>query len=370
MRGTNGKTEIAADPVDAAKSSGLRYVTDEIAGLRRKRSGPTFRYFDQKDKPIKDKETLARIKSLAIPPAWTDVWISPYAHSHLQATGRDARGRKQYRYHKRWRAVRDQTKYDHMILIGRKLPALRLQVARDLALPGLPREKVIATVVKLLETTFIRVGNEEYARQNRSFGLTTLRNQHVKVKGGTIYFRFRGKSRVGHELELANPRLARIVKQCQEMPGQQLFEYVDENGKTRTVESSDVNDYLRAATGEDFTAKDFRTWAGTVLAARAFAGIDAITSEAQAKHSIAKAIDEVAKKLGNTRSVCQKCYVHPAIVSAYMEGMLGRKNGNGNGARRRIAAATTGLSAEERAVLKLLERQLKTANGKTARRAA
>jgi DNA topoisomerase-1 len=368
MNGSNGKIEIAADPVEAAKNSGLRYVTDEIAGFRRKRSGPTFRYFDQHNKAIKDKETLARVKSLAIPPAWTDVWISPYANSHLQATGRDARGRKQYRYHKRWRQMRDETKYERMIVVGRKLPALRLQVTRDLALSGLPREKVIATVVKLLETTLIRVGNEEYARQNRSFGLTTLRNRHVKVKGDTIYFRFRGKSGVGHELELANPRLARIVKRCQEMPGQELFEYEDENGERRTVESSDVNDYLRSATGEDFTAKDFRTWAGTVLAARAFAAAEAFSSKAQAKRNIAKAIDEVAKKLGNTRSVCQKCYVHPAIVDAYMEGMLGRAYGNG--ARRHRAAASTNLSAEERAILKLLERQRKTANGKTAKRAA
>src|SRR5581483_8272703 len=368
MGGPNGKSETAADAVEAAKSSGLRYVSDEIAGFRRKRSGPIFHYFDQHDKPIKDKDTLARIKALAIPPAWAGVWISPYANSHLQATGRDARGRKQYRYHKRWRAVRDQTKYERMILVGEKLPALRVQVARDLSLPGLPREKVIATVVKLLETTFIRVGNEEYARQNGSFGLTTLRNRHVKVKGDTIYFRFRGKSGVGHELELANPRLARIVKRCQEMPGQELFAYEDENGETRTVESSDVNDYLRAATGEDFTAKDFRTWAGTVLAARAFAAAEAFLSEAQAKRNIGKAIDEVAKTLGNTRSVCQKCYIHPAIVSAYREGMLGRSNGHHS--RRHVAAASTGLSGEERAVLKLLKRRLKTANGKAATRAA
>jgi DNA topoisomerase-1 len=368
MGGANGKIETAADPVEAAKSSGLRYVTDEIAGLRRKRSGPTFRYFDQHNKPLKDKETLARIKALAIPPAWTDVWISPYANSHVQATGRDARRRKQYRYHKRWRAARDHTKYERMILVGEKLPSLRLQVARDLALQGLPREKVIATVVKLLETTFIRVGNEEYARENGSFGLTTLRNRHVKVKGDTIYFRFRGKSGVGHELELANPRLARIVKRCQEMPGQELFAYADENGETRTVESSDVNDYLRAATGEDFTAKDFRTWAGTVLAARAFAAAEAFSSKTQAKRNVGKAIDVVAKKLGNTRSVCQKCYIHPAIVSAYMEGVIGRSNGNH--VRRRARTASTGLSGEERAVLKLLRRRVKTANGKEAKRAA
>jgi DNA topoisomerase I len=365
MAGPNGKKiPIATDPVAAAKSSGLRYVTDETPGLRRKRSGTTFRYFDQHDKPVKDKDELARIKALAIPPAWTDVWISPYANSHVQATGRDARGRKQYRYHKRWREIRDQTKYDRMLLVGKKLPGLRQKVAQDLALSGLPREKIIATVVKLLETTFIRVGNEEYARQNRSYGLTTLRNNHVKVRGDTIYFRFRGKSGVGHELAFENPRLARIVKHCQDLPGQQLFTYVDENGEVRTVESSDVNDYLRAATGEDFTAKDFRTWAGTVLAARAFAALASFTSKTQAKNNVTRAIDEVAKKLGNTRSVCQKCYVHPGIVSAYMDGTLTATNGHRT--HRRVAAASVGLSAEERAVIRLLQRQLKTAgNGRS-----
>ena len=364
MAGPNGnKIDIVIDPVEAAKSSGLRYVTDDGPGFRRKRSGTTFRYFDVNDKPIKDKDELARIKALAIPPAWTDVWISPFANSHLQATGRDARGRKQYRYHKRWRKIRDQTKYGRMLLVGQKLPALRQRVAEDLALQGLPREKIIATVVKLLETTFIRVGNQEYARQNRSYGLTTLRNNHVKVRGDKIYFRFRGKSGVGHEMELENPRLARIVKHCQELPGQQLFGYLDENGEARSVESSDVNDYLRQATGEDFTAKDFRTWAGTVLAARAFAAAEGFTSKTQAKRNVAQAIDEVAKKLGNTRSVCQKCYIHPAIVSAYLEGSL--KAPNGHAPRRSVAAASLGLSAEEKAVLRLLQRQLKTAgNGK------
>jgi DNA topoisomerase I len=363
MTGPNGN-KIVIDPVEAAKASGLRYVTNETPGFRRKRSGTTFRYFDQNDKALKDKDELARIKALAIPPAWTDVWISPYANSHLQATGRDARGRKQYRYHKRWRQVRDQTKYDRMVLVGQKLPQLRKKVAEDLARQGLPREKIIATVVKLLETTFIRVGNEEYARQNRSYGLTTLRNNHVKVRGDKIYFRFRGKSGVGHELELENPRLARIVKHCQDLPGQQLFAYMDESGEVRTVESSDVNDYLREATGEEFTAKDFRTWAGTVLAARAFAAAEGFTSKTQAKHNVAEAIDKVAKKLGNTRSVCQKCYVHPAIVSAYMEGTLIAANGHRT--RRRGAAASVGLSAEERAVIRLLQRQLKSAsNGKS-----
>ena len=366
MAKKNGNKIIVSDSVEAAKSSGLRYVTDDVPGFRRRRSGPTFRYFDQNDRPIKDKEEIARIKALAIPPAWTDVWISPYGNSHLQATGRDARGRKQHRYHKRWRETRDQTKYDRMILVGQKLPALRAKVAQDLALPGLPREKIIATVVKLLETTFIRVGNEEYVRQNRSFGLTTLRNNHVKVRGDKIHFRFRGKSGVGHELELENPRLARIVKRCQELPGQQLFGYVDENAEAQTIESSDVNEYLREATGEDFTAKDFRTWAGTVLAARAFGAADGFTSKAQAKRNVAQVIDEVAKRLGNTRSVCRKCYIHPAIVSAYIDGAPTVTNGHRT--RRRVAAASVGLSAEERAVVRLLQRQIKAAgNGKAAK---
>jgi DNA topoisomerase I len=363
------KVESMADPIVAAKSSGLRYVTDAIPGYRRKRSGPTFRYFDQNGKPIRDKEDLARIKALAIPPAWSDVWISPFANSHLQATGRDARRRKQYRYHKRWSEMRDQTKYERMLLVGEKLPELRARIARDLSKPGLAREKVIATVVKLLETTFIRVGNEEYARENRSFGLTTLRNNHVKVTGDKIRFRFRGKSGVGHELEMENPRIARIVKRCQELPGQQLFEYVDDDGETRTVESSDVNEYLREVTGEDFTAKDFRTWAGTVLAARALSEADAANSKTHAKRIVAQAIDQVAKKLGNTRTVCQKCYVHPAIVNAYTDGSLARafarrarRNGNG----------TAALSANEKAVVALLQRQLKAAaaNGKNHKRAA
>jgi DNA topoisomerase-1 len=360
MNGKNGKKiDLVGDAAEAAKMSGLRYVTDQIPGFHRKRSGTTFRYFDQNGKPIRDKNELTRIKALAVPPAWSDVWISPSAHSHLQATGRDARRRKQYRYHKRWREVRDQTKYDRMLVMGEKLPVLRAKVAQDLALPELSRAKIIATVVKLLETTFIRVGNEEYARENRSFGLTTLRNNHVKVRGDKIYFRFRGKSGVGHELEVENPRLARIVKRCQDLPGQQLFEYVDESGETHSVESSDVNEYLREATGVDFTAKDFRTWAGTVLAARALSEVEPSTSKSQAKRIVAQAIDRVAEKLGNTRSVCQKCYIHPAIVSAYSDGSLThafarRAHRNGNGAG--------GLSINEKAVVALLHRQTKIAN--------
>jgi DNA topoisomerase-1 len=335
---------------------GLRYVVDQIPGFRRKRNGRTFRYFDQNNDPICDHDELARIKAIVIPPAWSDVWISPFANSHLQATGRDARGRKQYRYHHRWREIRDQTKYDRMMLMGQKLPVLRAKVLQDLNLPGLPRAKIIATVIKLLETTLIRVGNEEYVRANGSFGLTTLRNRHVKISASTIYFRFRGKSGVGHELELRNPRLARIAKRCQDLPGQQLFEYMDENGEAYSVDSGDVNEYLREATGENFTAKDFRAWAGTVLAARALIEAERFASKAEAKRKVAKAIDTVAKKLGNTRNVCQKCYIHPAVVNAYLDGSLTQTHG------RRVRDAiksSSSLRAEEAAVMVLLKRQLK-----------
>jgi DNA topoisomerase I len=356
--------EIISDPVQAAKTSGLRYVMDTIPGIRRKRSGKAFAYFDSQGKAVRDTDEITRIRSLAIPPAWTDVWISPFANSHLQATGRDARKRKQYRYHPRWREVRDQTKYERLMIVGQKLPALRARVSKDLARPGLTRVKVVATVVKLLEMTLIRVGNEEYARENQSFGLTTLRNKHVKVKGSKIYFHFRGKSGIGHELELDNPRLARIVKRCQELPGQQLFEYVDEDGAPRTVESSDVNEYLRAATGEEFTAKDFRTWAGTVLAARALREVECFDSKAQAKRNIVRAIETVAKRLGNTRTVCKKCYIHPAVMDSYMDGTLLKTLDQR--ARREMADSLGNLRPEEAAVMAILEQQLKNATAKRA----
>jgi DNA topoisomerase-1 len=356
--------EIISDPVQAAKTSGLRYVMDTIPGIRRKRSGKAFAYFDSQGKAVRDTDEITRIRSLAIPPAWTDVWISPFANSHLQATGRDARKRKQYRYHPRWREVRDQTKYERLMIVGQKLPALRARVSKDLARPGLTRVKVVATVVKLLEMTLIRVGNEEYARENQSFGLTTLRNKHVKVKGSKIYFHFRGKSGIGHELELDNPRLARIVKRCQELPGQQLFEYVDEDGAPRTVESSDVNEYLRAATGEEFTAKDFRTWAGTVLAARALREVECFDSKAQAKRNIVRAIETVAKRLGNTRTVCKKCYIHPAVMDSYMDGTLLKTLDQR--ARREMADSLGDLRPEEAAVMAILEQQLKNATAKRA----
>jgi DNA topoisomerase-1 len=267
---------------------------------------------------------LTRIRSLVIPPAWTDVWICPDPRGHLQATGRDARGRKQYRYHPRWREVRDEDKYGRLAEFGRALPAIRRRVARDLGRQGLPREKVLAAVVKLLETTFIRVGNDEYARQNRSFGLTTMRDGHVRVTGSKVKFLFRGKSGVQHELELDDRRLARIVRQCRDLPGQELFQYLDASGRPVDVGSDDVNAYLKEITGTDFTSKDFRTWAGTVLAAQLLCVCEPCASATAGKKAIVTAIDQVAKRLGNTRAVCRKCYVHPAVIDAYLDGSIAR----------------------------------------------
>ena len=270
-------------------------------------------------RPIRDPAVVRRIKALAIPPAWTDVWICPRPDGHMQATGRDARGRKQYRYHPRWRAVRDTTKYDRMIAFGEALPQLRVRLEQDMACPGLPREKVLATVVRLLETTLIRVGNLEYARANSSFGLTTLRNRHVKIAGATLQFHFRGKSGQYHTVRLHDRRLAMIVKRCQDLPGYELFQYIDTAGERQTIDSADVNDYLRQLTGQDFTAKDVRTWAGTVLAACALRECGPCTSQTEAKKNIVQAIDAVAKRLGNTRTVCRACYVHPTVLDAYLD---------------------------------------------------
>ena len=352
------------DPVETAKASGLRYITDTSPGIRRKRTGSGFHYVNSDGKRVRKSEDLQRIKSLVIPPAWQDVWISPTANSHLQATGRDSRGRKQYRYHPKWREVRDQTKYDRMLAFGRVLPALRAQVQKDLARSGLPRRKVIATIVKLLETTLIRVGNEEYAQQNNSFGLTTMRDQHVKVKGDKLQFAFRGKSGVKFALDLNNRRLAKIVKHCQDLPGQELFQYIDGDGEQRCVNSADVNDYLREATRMDFTAKDFRTWSGTVLAAVALREVQQFDSQAQAKRNIVSAIESVAGKLGNTRAVCRKCYIHPAIFDSYLDGTLIQV------LERRLtqamAASLDKLRPEEAAVMAILQQQLKAESNKKA----
>jgi DNA topoisomerase-1 len=317
--------EIVTDPVLSAKEAGLRYVSDAQPGIQRKKSGRGFSYVDAGGKRVRDAETLARIRSLVIPPAWTNVWICADPRGHLQATGRDARGRKQSRYHPRWRAARDQTKYERMLLFGSALRGIRARLEEDLALPGLPRNKVLATIVRLMERTLIRVGNEEYARENKSYGLTTMRAKHVEISGSKVMFRFRGKSGKLHSVGVEDRRLARIVRQCQDLPGHELFEYLDDSGETRKIDSADVNDYLRAISGEDFTAKDFRTWAGTVLASVTLRGLGEFTSETHAKRNIVEAIKAVALRLGNTPAVCRKCYVHPAVLDCYLAGKLERR---------------------------------------------
>ena len=310
------------DPAEAARAAGLAYVSDSAPGIRRRRSGESFRYLDLDGKEVVQPERLNRIRSLAIPPAWTDVWICPSARGHLQATGRDAKGRKQYRYHPRWREVRDENKYARMVDFGRALPRLRRRVERDLELPGLPQEKVVATVIRLLDSSYIRIGNTEYARDNESFGLTTLRQNHVKVSGQRVRFKFRGKAGKEHQITVTDRRLAAIVRRCQDLPGQELFRYLDEAGEARKVDSFDVNEYMRAATGADFTAKDFRTWAGTVLAARELATLGRFSSETEAKRNLVAAVKAVSLRLGNTQAVCRKCYVHPAVIDSYLAGRI------------------------------------------------
>jgi DNA topoisomerase-1 len=314
--------QTPAKPARVARSAGLRYVNDNSPGIRRLSSGRGIRYVFPNGKPVRRRATLARIRGIVIPPAWTDVWICPYANGHIQATGRDARGRKQYRYHPRWTEVRDGTKYDRMIAFGLALPRLRARVARDLRRHGLPREKVLATVVQLLEKTLIRVGNDEYAKSNHSYGLTTLQDRHAHINGSTIRFHFRGKGGISHDVALSDRRLARIVRRCQELPGQELLQNLDGNGQVRDLTSTDVNNYLREATGMDFTAKDFRTWAGTVLAAHTLVGLDSGDVPSPSKRRIAQAVATVAERLGNTKAVCRKCYIHPAVFDAYVDGSL------------------------------------------------
>jgi DNA topoisomerase I len=309
--------EILSEGVATAQLAGLRYTSDEQPGIRRRRKGRGFAYIDRDGVSVRDDGELRRIRSLAIPPAWTDVWISPTPLGHIQATGRDARGRKQYRYHERWREVRDEAKYGRLSDFTKALPAIRARVDADLARPGIPRERVLATAVRILDQTFIRVGNAEYARENGSFGLTTLRSNHVEVVGSRIVFRFRGKSGKDHEVDVRDRRLARVVARLQQLPGQELFQYLADDGDPRAIESEDVNAYLREISGEDLSAKDFRTWAGTVLAARALAQLGPARNERVARKRIVEAIDIVAARLGNTRAVCRKCYVHPGILEAY-----------------------------------------------------
>lgn len=314
--------ELPDDPEEVAEAIGLRYVSDAEPGIRRQRSGADWEYLSRNGRRITNGRTLMRIKQLAIPPAWTDVWICSAPNGHIQATGRDAKGRKQYRYHPLWRQVRDETKYHRMVTFGQALPRIRAQVDHDLGLPGLPRPKVVATVVRLLEETLIRVGNEEYARQNESYGLTTMRTEHVEVAGSLVQFSFKGKANKYHTVDVRDRRVARIVARCMDLPGQELFQYVDDKGDTLSVESADVNAYLRGVTGEDLTAKDFRTWHGTVLALQSLRAMDPFTSPTGAKRNINDAIKAVAARLGNTPAVCRKCYVHPEVLDAYLEQAL------------------------------------------------
>ncbi len=308
-------------PQQSAQEAGLRYVTDAKPGLRRLKVGKSFRYVDASGKAVKDKETLGRIKSLVIPPAWADVWICPSANGHLQCTGRDARGRKQSRYHPKWREVRDGNKYEKMLHFAEALPLIRKKVDSDLKREGLPKEKVLAAVVGVMELTHIRVGNEEYAKENQSYGLTTMRTKHVEVHGSQVTFSFQGKSRVHHTVDLRDARLAKVIRRCEELPGHELFQYVDEEGEPRTIDSSDVNTYLQEITGQHFTAKDFRTWAGTVLACDLLRGMEPFDTDSQAKKNVVAAIKAVAEKLGNTPAVCRKAYIHPAVLEAYLGGL-------------------------------------------------
>ncbi|MCX8255075.1 DNA topoisomerase I [Beijerinckiaceae bacterium RH AL1] len=307
---------------EAAEAAGLVYVSDEDAGITRKRSGKGWRYIDPKGRTIRDYWERKRIDKIAVPPAYTDVWICPDPNGHIQATGRDDRGRKQYRYHPKWTEARDTAKYERMVGFARLLPDIRARVAADMRRHGLPREKVAATLVALLEKTLIRVGNEDYARENKSFGLTTLRNRHLEIDGSSLRFDFKGKSGKMWNLDLRDRRVAKVVRSIQELPGQKLFQYLDDDGKRQPVSSSDVNAYLREITGEDVTAKDFRTWAGTVLASLALAEFETVDSQSARKKNVKAAIESVAKRLGNTPTICRKCYVHPRVLDSYLDGTM------------------------------------------------
>ena len=362
------RTRVHADPIASAQLAGLRYVTGTGPGITRKarklQGKVVFSYLGLDGKPLRDRERIAQIKSLAIPPAYQDVWICPDPDGHLQATGRDARGRKQYRYHPRWRAVRDENKYERVMAFAEALPGIRRRVDADLNRAGLPREKVLAAVVRLLETTLIRVGNDEYAKSNQSFGLTTMHDRHVRVGAKSVRFEFRGKSGVTHEIDLADARLARIVAKCRDLPGQELFQYLDEEGKPRDIDSSAVNAYLQEVSGRDFTAKDFRTWAGTVLASLALQEFEAFDTQTQAKKNVVAAIEHVAERLGNTPSVCRKCYIHPEVLLSYLDGSMLET------LRQRAEAELTDgmqtLRPEEAAVVALLQQRLQQAVNSSA----
>ena len=362
-------TETRDDPRAVARASGLRYSTDDRPGFTRQPSGKGFTFRDADGKPITDPETLERIRKIVIPPAWTDVWICPWPNGHLQATGRDARGRKQYRYHTRWREQRGAENFGRMIAFAKALPRIRRRAERDLTKRGLPREKVLAVVVRLLELTLIRVGNDEYARLNRSFGLTTMRDRHARITGSSVKFRFRGKGGLMHEVGLRDRRLAGVVRRCQELPGQELFQYVDDDGEVRDVTSDDVNEYIRVASGGDFTAKDFRTWAGTLLAYRALRALQPQDHGTAAKKNVVQAMRLTAEKLGNTPAVARGSYVHPAVLDAYLEGSLG--GALVDVAEEQDTPPTEADRGEEIAVVKLLrQREREARHARTCRTGA
>lgn len=340
---------------------GLRFVNDSKIGITRKRYKDTFHFIDADGNRIKDVTEIKRIRSLAIPPAWTEVWICSIKNGHIQATGRDAKLRKQYRYHPLWRASRDESKYQHMIHFGKALPTIRQAVDQALSLPGLPQEKVLASIIYLMQLTMIRIGNDTYAKQNKSYGLTTLRNKHLEVNGSKMRFQFKGKSGVEHNITVTDKRMALLIKRIRDLPGQDLFQYVDENGNRHAISSSEVNDYIRKITGENFTAKDFRTWYGSIEAAIQLLQFEAFTSETQAKHNISEAIKAVAKKLGNTPTICRKCYIHPIVLTHYMEGTLNTRLTELIGKHTALSskikedAIKNAHSVEEKAILELLE---------------
>lgn len=348
--------EIVVDSMSSAQMAGLRYVSDSSPGIIRKSSGKGFIYIGADGKRIRAADSLGRIKSLVIPPGWSDVWICPSPQGHIQAIGRDDRGRKQYRYHANWNQTRDETKYERMIAFGKSLPRIRRQTQKHLKLPDLPRQKVLAAVIRLLEKTLIRVGNDEYAKNNESFGLTTLRDRHVDVSGAGVQFKFRGKSGIEHAIDIEDRRIAGIVQKCQDLPGYELFQYLDDAGEQRDVTSGDVNQYLREIAGQEFTAKDFRTWAGTMLAAMALREFEAFDSEAQGKQNVLKAIESVAQKLGNTKAVCRKCYIHPAVIDSYLDGTLAQTLKQR--AEQKMRQSLSSLSPEEAAIMALLRQRL------------
>ena len=358
----NGSAVAAPGALKAAREANLHYVSDNSPGISRRMTAKGVGYRDPDGRAVTDRPTLGRIKRLAIPPAWTDVWICPTHDGHIQATGRDARGRKQYRYHPDWSAVRDSAKFERMIAFGKKLPHIRLRVARDLARRRLDRHKVLAAMVRLLETTLVRIGNEEYAKENGSFGLSTMRDRHVRIGRGTLRFEFRGKSGKNHEIDLHDARLAAIVRQAQDLPGQDLFQYLDEQGEPQKIGSADVNEYLREIAGEEYSAKDFRTWAGTVLAAIVLREFEKFETRKEAKKNLVQAIERVASRLGNTPAICRKCYIHPVVMESYLQGETLQQIEAS--ADRALKSGLTKLNAEEQAVLNFLKRRIRQ-NGAT-----